>query len=329
MTQTDTAVEAVLEPDLPIIDAHHHVWGDERQPPYPASRLFADKAVSGHKVDATVFVECHQAYRSEGPEHLRSVGETEFARGVAEDALRLGGRAAGACAGIVAFVDLTDAVNVDAALDAHAKAAGGRLRGVRQMAIAAPELPARHQSPAGLLTSEGFQAGFARFAKRNLPFDVMLTHPQLRDAVALARAFPQTTLVLDHLGGPLGVGRFADRKGEAFAEWREQLRAVAACPNVVCKLGGLLMPYTGLAAGEGRQMDSNATAAALRDHLLTAIDLFGPWRCMFESNFPVDMPSVSYVALWNGFKRITSNFSPMERAAMFHDVAARVYRLPA
>ena len=328
MVQMEAAVEAVLEPDLPIIDAHHHIWMTGPRPQYTAPQVLADKALSGHNVVGTVFVEGEEAYRLEGAANLRSVGETELARRLAEESKRVGGRASGAAAGIVAFVDLTDAATVDETLDAHAKSAGGRLKGVRQKAAVAPEMgDDRDLPPPGLLTSSAFRAGFARFAKRGLPFDIMLTHPQLEDAVALARAFPQTTFVIDHLGRPIGIGRYADRKAEAFTEWREGLRSVASCPNVICKLGGLFSPVTGLGPSPARQVDSNAMVEAQRDHILTAIDLFGPWRCMFESNFPVDLPCVSYVSLWNGFKHMTAKFSRMERSAMFHDVAARVYRL--
>ncbi len=327
MTETDTAVEAIIEPDLPIIDAHHHIWITGRRPRYSPEQILNDKASSGHNVVATVFIEAHEAYREDGPEHLRAVAETELARSVGDEGLRRGGKAAGACAGIVAFVDLCGGAAVDEALDAHDTAAGGRLRGVRHMAMAAPELPSKNPPPLGLLVSAPFQAGFACLAARGLTFDAMVMHPQMDDVVALARAFPQATIVLDHLGAPIGVGRYAERKAEAFAEWRAALAAVAACPNVVCKLGGLFIPFTGLGPTPPRQVDSEAMALAQRDHILAAIDLFGPSRCLFESNFPVDLPFVSYVALWNGFKRITAGFSRAEREAMFHDVAARTYTL--
>jgi L-fuconolactonase len=319
--------ESALEPDLPIIDAHHHIWFTGRRPQYPPERILADKAKSGHHVVATVFIEANEAYRTDGPEHLRAVGETELARRLGDEALARGGKAAGACAGVVAFVDLRGGGLVDEAIAAHQTAAGGRLRGVRHMAANAPELPAKAPPPLGMLLDPQFQAGFARLAEHGLTFDAMVWHTQLDDVAALARAFPETTIVLDHLGGPLGVGRYADRRAEGFAEWRAGLARVASSPNVVCKLGGLFMPLTGLGPTPARQVSSQEMAEAQRDHMQVAIDLFGPSRCLFESNFPVDLPFVSYEALWNGFKRMTAGFSRAERQAMFHDVAARVYRL--
>jgi predicted TIM-barrel fold metal-dependent hydrolase len=317
--------EDILEPDLPIIDAHHHIWITGRRPQYPPERIMADKAGSGHKVVATVFIEAHEGYREDGPEHLRAVAETEMARRLGDAALAMGGGAEGACAGIVAFVDLTGGRLTDEALEAHAAAAGGRLRGVRQMAVVDAELAVK--TPPGLLADAEFRRGFAALAPRDLAFDVMVAHPQLAEVADLARAFPETTLVLDHVGTPIGVGRFEGRRAEAFAEWRAGLALVAACPNVVCKLGGLYIPPTGLGPRPPRQVGSEEMASAQREHLLAAIDLFGPDRCLFESNFPVDMPFVSYVALWNGFKRVTAGFSRAEREGMFHDAAARVYRL--
>lgn len=327
MSAVDLAPEAALEPDLPIIDPHHHIWTTGKRPQYPPERILADKAGSGHRVVATVFVEAHEAYRTEGPEHLRAVGETELARRLGDEAIERGGKATGACAGIVAFVDLRWGALVPEAIAAHRAAAGGRLCGVRHMAPNAPELPSKTPTPLGMLLSAEFQAGFAHLAEHDLTFDAMVMHPQLDDVTDLARAFPQTTIVLDHVGSPIGVGRYADHRDDAFAEWRAGLTRVAACPNVVCKLGGLFIPFTGLGPASPRQAGSVEMAAAQRDHLLAAIDLFGPSRCMFESNFPVDLPFVSYEALWNGFKRVTADFTRAEREAMFHDVAARVYRL--
>jgi predicted TIM-barrel fold metal-dependent hydrolase len=323
----DTAPEAVIEPDLPIIDAHHHIWISGRRTQYPPAQIIADKATSGHNVVATVFVEAHEGYRAEGPEHLKAVGETEMACALAEEGLRQGARAAGVCAAMVVSVDLRGGELVGEAIEAHEAAAKGRLRGVRQLAAAAPELPVRRQPPLGLLLDPALHAGMRQLQDHGLSFDVMVMQSQLADAIALARAFPAVTLVLNHVGAPIGVGRYAEDRKASFDDWRKGLAAIAALPNVVCKLGGLYMPFTGLGPDPARQVSSQELAAAQGDHLRAAIDLFGPGRCMFESNFPVDLPWVSYVALWNGFKRVAAGFSRAERAALFHDTAARVYRI--
>jgi predicted TIM-barrel fold metal-dependent hydrolase len=329
----DLVVEAPLDPDLPIIDAHHHLWetapaeGFER---YTTEELLADTIGAGHNIVSTVYVDARSGYRRDGPEALRPVGETEYAEAIAEDALRRGGRAAGICAAIVPFADLMLGARVGEVLDAH-RALSPRLRGIRFMTAFDPDLPPVYGAHGPGLTAEpAFREGFAELAPRGLSFDAWMFHPQLPDVVDLARAFPETSIVLDHLGGPLGIGRYAGRRAEGFAEWRANLAEVAACPNVVLKIGSLNMSYTALdATGAARPRSSEATAIAQRDHILTAIDLFGPDRCMFESNFPVDMVSIAYGILWNGFKRVAEGFSPAERRALFAGTAARVYRLPA
>ena len=320
--------EEILDPDLPICDPHHHLWD------HPRSRYLLDELLtdtgSGHRVVSTVFVECASMYRAEGPAALRPVGETEFVNGVA--AMSASGQhgATRVAAGIVGFADLALGDGVAAALDAHL-AASPRFRGIRHAAgwDASDEIRNSHtKPPRGLFNDGAFRRGFAELGRRGLSFDAWLYHPQLPELTALAKAFPDTAIVLDHFGGPLGIGPYAGRRAEILAWWRSAIRAVADCPNVVVKLGGLVMPINGFGFHKGaRPATSPELAEATRDWYLHAIDCFGPARCMFESNFPVDRQSCSYHVLWNSFKQLTADFSAGDRAALFHDTAARVYRL--
>lgn len=320
--------EEILEPALPIVDPHHHLW-DHPKHRYLLDELLADTG-SGHRVVATVFVECLSMYRASGPPAMRPVGETEFVNGIA--AMSESGRygATRVAAGIVGFADLTQGDGVGAVLDAHV-AASSRFRGIRHAAgwDASDEVRNSHTNPPrGLYLDAAFRRGFAELAKRRLTFDAWLYHPQMAELTDLARAFPDTTIVLDHFGGPLGIGPYAGKRADVFASWKVDIAALARCPNVVVKLGGLLMPLNGFGFHKRDAPASSAELAdATRDWYRHTIDCFGPERCMFESNFPVDKVSASYRVLWNAFKRIAAGFTPAEKAALFHDTAARVYRL--
>ena len=321
-------MEEVLEPDLPICDPHHHLW-DHPGRRYLLDELLADTG-SGHAVRSTVFVECLSMYRAQGPPSLRPVGETEFVNGIA--AMSASGRygPTRVASGIVAFADLTLGEHAGAVLDAHA-AASPRFRGIRHAAgwDASDAVRNSHTNPPpGLLADSRFRRGFAELARRSLTFDAWCYHPQLPEVAALARAFPDIPIVLDHFGGPLGIGPYRDRRREIFTWWRDAIRAVADCRNVVAKLGGLVMPLNGFGFHKRPEpVTSSELAEATREWYLHAIDCFGVERCMFESNFPVDKVSASYRTVWNSFKRIAAAFSPSDKAALFHDTAVRVYRV--
>jgi predicted TIM-barrel fold metal-dependent hydrolase len=320
--------EAALEPDLPICDPHHHLW-DHPGRRYLLDELLADTG-SGHRVVSTVFVECMSMYRAAGPEAARPVGETEFVNGVA--AMSASGRygPTRVAAGIVSFADLTLGEAVGPVLDAH-MARSPRFRGVRHAAgwDASDQVRNSHTNPPpGLLADARFRRGFAELGRRGLTFDAWLYHPQIPELTELARAFPGITIVLDHLGGPLGIGPYEGRRADVYALWTGAIRELAQCPNVVVKLGGLVMPINGFGFHRrDRPATSAELADATRDWYLHAIDCFGPARAMFESNFPVDKASCSYAVLWNGFKRLTAGWSPADRAALFRDTAERVYRV--
>lgn len=321
--------EDALDPDLPIVDPHHHLW-DRSGSRYLVDDLARDMG-GGHRVVATVFVECRAMWRARGPEALRPAGETEFVAG--QGAMADSGvyGPARACAGIVGHIDLRLGDDVARVAEAHLAVAGGRLRGVRHASAfdASPDVrTSSSRPPAGMLGDAAFRTGFAQLARYGLSFDAWLYHPQIGELAALARAFPGTTIVLDHVGGPLGVGPYAGRRDAVFADWLRAIVDIATCPNVFVKLGGLGMAVNGFGFERGEKPPTSlALAQAWRPYFEACIESFGANRCMFESNFPVDKGSCSYTVLWNAFKRIAAAASASERADLFHDVARRVYRL--
>lgn len=326
-------VEAPLEPDLRICDPHHHLWDlrpERLAPRYLLEEVLAD-VQSGHNVVSTVFIECGSMFKADGPEAMRPVGETEFVNGIAAmSASGLYGTARIA-AGIVGTADLLLGDAVAAVLDAHLVAGGGRFRGIRRGATwdASDEVPNhRTQPPKGLLLRQDFRAGFAHLAPRKLTFEAWCYHHQIPDVTDLARAFPDTTIILDHFGGPIGIGPYAGRADEVYAEWRGHVTELATCHNVVAKLGGLNMEVNGFGwHKKPRPPTSQELVDATRPYFDYMLEQFGTERCMFESNYPVDKLSCSYTVLWNAFKRLTSGASVQEKANLFHDTAARVYRL--
>ena len=326
-------VEAALEPELPICDPHHHLWDGNAArvtPRYLLDEILEDVG-AGHNVRATVYLECGAMYRAAGPEALRCVGETEFVNGIAAmSASGLYGKMRIA-AGIIGTADLRLGDGVAAVLDAQIVAGGGRFRGIRRGAAwDADERVGSHRTRPGqgLLLRDDFRAGFAHLARRGLTFEAWLYHPQIPDVTSLARAFADTTIILDHFGGPIGIGPYAGRAEEVYADWRRSITELATCPNVVAKLGGINMEVNGFGWHErSRPPGSQELADATRRYYEFTIEKFGVDRCMFESNFPVDKASCSYTVLWNSFKRLTSGYSASEKAKLFHDTAARVYRL--
>jgi predicted TIM-barrel fold metal-dependent hydrolase len=317
-------IEPAIDPDLPVIDPHHHLWPVTPSPhlePYTDDELIADVRGCGHNIVATVAVEAWGSYRTDGPAALRPVGETDHAEALAR-------REHGLCAGIVAHADLLLGDAVAEVLEAHRQAAPARLRGIRHVTASDPDLPFQFGIPAGLMADAVFRAGFARLAGFGLSFDAYVAHPQLPEIMDLAQAFPGTLIILDHLGGPLGVGRFAGDGQAAFRDWRAALAPLAACPNIVVKLGGMHLDITGFGRlSEAAPLGAAEMAALHRDYVLAAIDLFGPARVMFESNFPVDRMSTPYGVLWNCFKIIAAGFTPAERSDLFAGTARRVYRI--
>ena len=316
--------EDIVDPSQEIIDPHHHLWPPDGALPYDLADLHADTG-AGHNIVGTVFVECHAAYRPDGPDHLRSVGETEFV------AQRAGESAAGGAEilGIVANCDLRRD-DLDEILDAHEAAGDERFRGIRH-AIARetdPALRIAGRAPEGLAEDPDFRRGVTRLGERGLTYDSWHYHHQNAAFADVARACPGTTMILDHFGTPLGVGRFEGKLDEIFETWKDDIAAIAALPNTVAKIGGLAMPDNGYGwHAQDRPATSDDLVAAHERWYLHTIDCFGPDRCMFESNFPVDRFSINYVSWWNAAKKMAARFDQAERDAMFTGTARRVYSI--
>ena len=321
--------EPALLPDLPIIDPHHHLW-DRPDWRYLIDDLAADLG-QGHNIAATVFVQCRAMHRASGPEAFRPVGETEFVAGIAAMSESGGYGSTRIAAGIVGHVDLRHGRLARDVLQAHLAVGGGRFRGIRHIAAwdeDADILNPAYQPPRDMFYSDDFRAGFAQLAPLGLSFDAWLYHRQIPDLAALARAFPGTPIILDHVGGPLGIGRYTSQRDAVFAEWKTGIQDLARCANVVVKLGGLGMRIGGFGFENGvLPPSSDELAAAWKPYIETCIDAFGADRCMFQSNFPVDKGSYGYGVFWNACKKLAARASAAEQAALFHDTAARVYRI--
>jgi predicted TIM-barrel fold metal-dependent hydrolase len=344
--------EAIIDPELDIVDAHHHLWfvneqalealdqadsilarglapNLRRHARYLFDELLADLH-SGHNIRATVFVDAGAMYRANGPEELKSIGEVEFVNGVAAMAASGAFGDVKACAGIVGNVDLRLGDAVEEILRVHLQVGGGRYRGIRCSALTAHDADSTILGPRlpHLLLDGRFRAGFKWLHTFGLSFDVFILEPQLPELIDLARAFPETQIVLNHVGTPVGVGRYAGKRGERFAIWRENIQTLSTCENVSVKLGGLGLPLAGFQSFPSSSPASSVELAGeWKPYIETCIEAFGADRCMFESNFPIDSAVGTYAVLWNAFKRLAAGASKAEKTALFSGTATRVYRL--
>jgi L-fuconolactonase len=341
--------EEIIDPAQRIIDPHHHLWDRrhllallpdrlthpfqnvlKRTPVYLLDELLADMN-SGHNIVATVFVECASMYRSDGPDAMKPIGETEFVNGVAAMSASGVYGPSRACAGIVSHVDLTLGAKAGEVLDAHVVAGNGRFRGIRHTASHDPDpgvLGPLARRPAGVFMDPNFREGFAEVVKRDLTFEAWLLEPQLPELIDLARAFPAARIVLDHVGTPLSIASYTGKREERFAVWGDNIRQLAKSPNVHVKLGGLAMAFCGFPSclSEPRA-PSTQLAQEWRPYIETCIEAFGPKRAMMESNFPVDELSCDYATLWNALKLIVKGASAAEKDELFFGTANRFYRL--
>jgi L-fuconolactonase len=322
--------EPILEPDLPIVDAHHHLF-DRPALRYMLEDYLGD-AGAGHRIVASTYVETQAFVRPDLPELLRPVGEVEFANGVA--AMSASGiyGAARVCAAIVGYADLRLGDAVAELLDRSLQAAPARFRGIRQITIEDPsERSYRFMTqppPRGIMKSPGFRPAFRHLASRGLSFDAAVFHHQLPEIAELADAFPESTIILNHMGVAMAMDLDAQGQAEVFRAWREALLDVARRPNVVCKVGGLGMPFWGFRfETRPETVGYQELANEWKPFVETSIEAFGVDRCMMESNFPPDGRSCGFVPLWNALKYIVRGSSQSEKAALFHRTAARVYRI--
>ena len=326
--------EPILEPALPICDPHHHFW-DRRAERVPYQRYLLDELnadiYGGHNVRSTVFIECRSMYRKDATAEMRPAGEVEFVQGLAAASASGVYGPARAAAAIIGHADLNLGDRVAPVLEALQAASPNRFRGIRHTVTwdSNPEVEnsAAHKIQ-GQLGSEPFRAGARVLARMGFTLEGWLYHPQLPELVAFAKAVPELTIILNHVGGLNRTGPYAAHPEQTMAHWRAGIAAVAECPNVVMKLGGLGMTRTGFDwHTRHKPVGSEELANDMAPILAYCIDKFTPARCMFESNFPVDKVSFSYNVMYNAFKRFSKGFSASERAAMFHDVAACIYRI--
>jgi len=319
-------VEEILDPELQICDAHHHLW-DFKGSRYLVEELSRD--IIGHRVTKTVFVECQSKYYESGPEQLRSVGETAFVDQITAHC-QDNSNTPHIAAGIVAYADLRLGTAVDEVLEHHSQASA-RFRGIRFAAAwdASEQVHNAHTNPTpNLLADNTFREGFSCLGKRGLTFDTWLYFHQLPELTELARAYPEIPIILNHVGGPIGVGPYKDRRDEIFHVWQKYICDLSTLKNVFIKLGGLTMTAAGFGWNKRlKPASSIELAESMGPYYHHCIQTFGPTRCMFESNFPVDSTGASYYVLWNAFKRISRDYSMEERAALLHGTATRIYRL--
>ena len=321
-------VEDPLEPGMPICDPHHHFW-DREGDRYLLDQLTEDVS-GGHNIAQTVFIECRSMYRAHGPEEMKPIGETEFVQGIAAQSASGQYGPTAVAAGIVSNADLMLGAAVQPVLEAHIAASSNRFRGIRFSCAwdASPEVTLGRSNSPGMMQDPRFREGFDCLQRMGLSFDALVYHTQLGELADLAAAFPDATIILNHIGRPLGTGPYAGRRDEVFADWQKGIAAVAAHENVMVKLGGFGNLISGYDWHQRAIPPASAEVAQTIEPWLTyCIEQFGPSRCMFESNFPVDKASYAYTTVWNAFKRLTRDYSETEQAAMFQGTALKAYRL--
>ena len=323
--------ESPIEPATPICDPHHHFW-DKRLQSIPYQRyllheLMRDLA-SGHNVQSTVFVEARSMYRASGPVELRPVGEVEFVQGLAAaSASGIYGETRAAAA-IVGHADLKLGEGVSPVLESLQAASPNRFKGIRHNVTWSPDPSIEDRETQGIMSNDSFRDGARVLAGMGLSLDVMLSFPQLNELADFARALPELPIILNHMGGVSRTGIYAGRDDEVIPMWREGIRAVAQCPNVVCKVGGMGMPRWGFGwHARDIPIGSEELSESMAPWMNYCIEQFGSERCMFESNFPPDKVSFSYNVMYNAFKLLSQGYSPAERANLFHDSAVRAYRI--
>ena len=293
------------------------------------SMIYSWTCGAGHNIVSTVAIECHYGYRKSGPEELQPVGEVEFLEAIASQVAANPAITTRIAAAIVGHANLALGDAVAPVLEAHLAASPKRFRGIRHSTTWDASDALRSEAPRGLLADEGFRCGFAWLEKLGLSFDAWVYHPQLPEVAQLARAFSRRH---DHCSITSGR-RWVSVPTPAnamtcFSNGAKGSPPIAACPNVAVKLGGVGSLRSGYDWHERAvKPSSQELAQVLKPYFEHCIERFGVERCMFESNFPVEKSSNGYVNLWNAFKKITQHYSISERAALFHDTAARLYRI--
>ena len=331
----DLVQEEILEPDMEIIDPHHHLWHGPQDPPgvkgsyrYLLQDLWRDTS-SGHNIKKTVFIDCGQEYRSEGPEEFKPIGETEFVVQIAKQAQEDSTQAQ--IAGIIGHANMMLGTSVKEVLELHAEKGEGLFRGIRHAGgwDEDERVKNAHSHPTPhIYLEDKFQQGLQMLASMGMVFDTWHYHNQIRDLTELAKNLPELVIIHDHFGGPLGIGPYKGKRDEIFDQWQEDIYELSQCGNVYSKLGGLAMPVNGW---DWHKRDVPASSDEIVSeqgkYYLYTLKCFGSERCMFESNFPVDKQSISYHVIWNAYKKLVKNFSDVEKSNLFYKTAEKVYKL--
>jgi L-fuconolactonase len=319
------ALEEILFPDLSIIDPHVHMW-NRGGFDYFASELLAD-IQDGHKVEKTIYVECHMCYNNDPREAFQPVGETEY---VLEQCQQVASSDHALAAGILGCANLMLGVDVEPVLHAHIAAARGRFRGLRahvayhpDPAVGYPDLPRYPKT--NVMRTEEFLDGARCVAGLGLVLDIWALHTQLDDVAAFAAKIPELPIMIDHCGGPIGIGPYADRRDAVYTEWSAGLRRAASVPNLHIKISGLGMARLGFRGEAAKTSDELVTK--WQPYVRACLDAFGAERSVFASNFPVDRPAASYRVLLNAYKKMLADGPQADLRAVFGGNARRFYKL--
>ena len=322
--------EEIIDPQLPIIDPHHHLWNGDNQLagsfPYLIENLNED-TFSGHNIVGTIFMECAQGYYLNGEEKYKPVGETEFVINLIKDSKKL--PESTNIMGIIGYANLMLGTDVKDVLDEHLSKGEGLFKGIRHAAgwDKNNEIHNSHSNPIeNIYYDKNFIKGAEELINLNLTFDAWHYHHQITDLSIFAERYPELIIIHDHFGGPLGVGPYEGKREEIFKKWKDDISLLSESKNVYAKLGGLAMPVNGW---NFHKQDKPASSDQIVDlhqqYYLHTINCFGADRCMFESNFPVDRRSVTYHILWNAFKKMVSDYSDEDKNKLFFKNAKDVY----
>ena len=322
--------EEIINPELPIIDPHHHLWNGDNQLagsfPYLIENLNED-TFSGHNIVGTIFMECAQGYYLDGEEKYKPVGETEFVINLIKDSEKLSKSTN--IMGIIGFADLMLGHEVKDVLNTHLSKGEGLFRGIRHAAgwDKNNEIHNSHSNPIeNIYHNKSFMKGAEELINLKLTFDAWHYHHQINDLSIFAKKYPELTIIHDHFGGPLGVGPYEGKKEEIFKKWKDDISLLSESKNVFAKLGGLAMPVNGWNFHkQNKPASSDQIVDMHHEYYLHTINCFGVERCMFESNFPVDRRSVSYHVIWNAFKKMVLGYSDEDKNKLFFKNAKDVY----
>ena len=326
-------IEDPILPNIPIIDPHHHLW-DVGFGRYYIEELLEDINSSGHNILSTVYIMSSsntKIYSKDGLEEFKPLTEIEFATSEGKRADLIPNNRVKVNASIVGSVDLTYGNKLQPVLEKAVNISEGRLKGIR-MLLASHTDPrissGAVKSDLGLMLHPNFIDGAKCVQDANLSLDFWIYHTQLNEMEKIARALPDLTIILNHIGGPIHIGEYEGKQAATHREWRSAMMRLSRIPNINVKLGGLGMAVNGAKFHNSKFPPNSVQLSDIwKPWIYETIDMFGFDRCMFESNFPVDKGSCSYGALWNAFKIIAKDMSDDEINKLFSKNAAKIYKI--